>query len=388
MLVGLVGAPNKGKSTLFSAFTFADAQIADYAFTTIKPNLGVAYMGRRCPDAGLGIKCNPRNSACINGIRQIPVNIIDVAGLVPGAHLGKGMGNQFLNDLIGADALIQVVDASGRTDVNGNKSEFSDPAIEVQMVQDEIAQWLTDIISKHMPKLSKRTDGDAALCELLSGMRASGQQIKEAADRSYLSLSAISWDRDATKRFATELLRINKPLVVAANKMDQAGANALENLRGRLGPVQVFGCCAAIELALSRAAKKGIIEYAPGSADFAIIKEVGAEQSKALEYMRDYIQKHGGTGVGRLLEEIAFSSMGKVVVYPVEDEAHYTDHSGNVLPDSILMDRGSTAYDLAARIHSDIAKGMKYAVDARTKMRLQKNHLLKDGDIIKIVSVK
>ncbi len=388
LLIGLVGAPNKGKSTLFSAITSVDAQIADYAFTTIKPNLGVAYVGRKCADVGLGVKCNPRNSVCSKGIRRMPINIVDVAGLVPGAHMGKGMGNQFLNDLIGADALIQVVDLSGRTDINGNMAEGSDPAAEVIMVRDEITEWLADIIHKHIPKLSKRTDGDQALAELLSGLGASPGQMRDAADRSYLSLSAIAWDRDATRRFAAELLKINKPIIVAANKMDRAQQGALERLRERLQGMQVFGCSAAVELALVKAAAKGIIDYLPGSTDFSVTGDVDPDQKKALAYMRSYIASSAGTKVADLLNDAVFKALGKIVVYPVEDETRYTDHAGNVLPDALLMDAGSTAYDLAARIHSDIAKGMKYAIDAKSKMRLQKEYVLKDGDVIKIVSAR
>ena len=123
LLIGIIGAPNKGKSTLFSAMTAVEVPIADYAFTTIKPNMGVAYATTECADVGLGVKCTPRNSSCLDGIRKIPINIVDVAGLVPGAHLGKGMGNQFLNDIVNADVLVQVVDASGKTDINGGKAE-------------------------------------------------------------------------------------------------------------------------------------------------------------------------------------------------------------------------------------------------------------------------
>lgn len=388
LLIGLVGAPNKGKSTLFSAMTSVEAQIADYAFTTIRPNLGVAYVGRECAEVGLGVKCNPRNSVCMGGVRRLPVNIVDVAGLVPGAHLGKGMGNQFLNDLIGADALIEVVDLSGRTGINGSRTEGSDPADEVRMVRDEMAEWLAGIISRHMPKLSKRTDGDSAMAELLSGLRATPGQIRDAAERSYLSLSAVAWDRDATRRFAAELLRINKPMVVAANKMDQAPDGALERLREKLPGTHVCGCSAAMELALVKAAARGIIDYSPGAAGFSVIKSVDPEQKGALEYMKGYLASHGSTGVSELINEAVFGMLGKIVVYPVEDDGKYTDHSGNVLPDALIMDAGATAYDLAARIHSDIAKSMKYAVDARRKMRLQKEYALKDGDVIRIVGTR
>ena len=386
MLIGLVGAPNKGKSTIFSAMTSVEVQIADYAFTTIKPNIGVSYVTCRCAETGLGVKCAPRNSTCKKGIRHIPINVIDVAGLVPGAHLGKGMGNQFLNDLIGADILIQVVDLSGKTDISGIASEGSDPAFEVKMVRDELSEWLADIISKHMPKLSKRHDGDTALTELLSGFKVDIEEIRHAAETNSLSLSSINWTPTKIREFAASLLTENKPIVVAANKADKTDKNAIIELRNRLPGTEVVECSGAIELALSKAAKKGTITYESGSTNFEIVGVPSDEQGKALTYMNSYIKDRNGTGVQQLLNSAVFKLLDEIVVYPVEDENNYSDHSGNVLPDAILLKKGSTAHDLAMRIHTDIAKGMKYAVDAKTKLRVQKEYLLKDGDVIKIAS--
>ena len=105
MKVGLVGKPNAGKSTFFTAVTSASAQIGDYPFTTIDKNVGIAHVRKPCPSKELSVEPNPNNSLSINGIRYIPVEVIDVAGLVPGAHKGKGMGNKFLDDLRQADVL-------------------------------------------------------------------------------------------------------------------------------------------------------------------------------------------------------------------------------------------------------------------------------------------
>ncbi len=386
MIIGLVGAPNKGKSTIFSAMTQQEVPIADYAFTTINPNLGVAYVARKCVETELGVKCKPRTAMCRNGTRYMPVNVIDVAGLVPGAHLGKGMGNQFLNDLVSADALVQVVDISGTTDVNGLSAEGSDPAVDVEMVRKELAQWLAGIILRHMADLSRRQDGSAALHELLSGFKATVREIEDAGNKSYLPMSNINWTAQEAVKFSEALLRTNKPMVVAANKMDRGSAEALDALRKRLAGTEVIECSGAIELALVKAAKSGVIEYDRYSNEIKVNASASAEQAKAIAYMEGYVKRHAGTGVQRLLDTAVFGLLGNIVVYPVEDETHYTDHFGNVLPDALLMRSGSTAYDLAEKIHSELAKRMKYAVDVKRKMRVQKEYVLKDGDVIKIVS--
>jgi ribosome-binding ATPase len=386
MQIGIVGAPNKGKSTIFSALTMVEAEIAPYPFTTIKPNVGMAYATRACVEKELGVKCAPRNSLCINGVRHMPVGIVDVAGLVPGAHLGKGMGNQFLNDLIGADMLIHVVDLSGRTDAEGNPGEGFDPADEVRMVHEEMTAWLSGIVMKHIKSLSRKSGDGHALFELLSGFNVGEAQIKRAAELSSLSVTNMAWTEEDAKRFADALLRTGKPTIIAANKLDISREGALDALRGRLKGFTVIGCSGAIELALKRAGSKGLIDYVPGSSGFVIRGDASADQRNALSYMADYIKKNGGTGVQDVINTAVFKVLNNVVVYPVEDENKYTDHFGNVLPDAILMKRGSRAMDLAGRIHTDLAKSMLYAIDARKKMRLGKDYELRDDDVIRIVS--
>ncbi|MGC8587065.1 MAG: redox-regulated ATPase YchF [Candidatus Micrarchaeia archaeon] len=385
MQIGIVGAPNKGKTTLFSAMTMVNAQIADYPFTTIKPNFGVAYVTKKCPDAELGVHCSPKNSICMEGTRLVPINIIDVAGLVPGAHLGKGMGNQFLNDLAGVDALIQVVDASGRTDVQGNPCSNCDPAEDVLMIADELAFWLSGIIKRHMNTFSRRSDGAVALKEILTSFNVSEEQIVAAANRTGLPISNIAWSDSDINEFSRELLKASKPIIVAANKTDISSSTQIDELKRRLKGYTVVPCSAAIELALRKAAKSGVISYVPGSREFDINKEVSKEQEDALNYMRKFISEKT-TGVQELINKAAFDLLRMIVVYPVEDENKYTDHYGNVLPDAILVKEGTTAEGLAARIHTDLAKHMLYAIDARSKMRLPKSYVLKDNDIIKIVS--
>ena len=388
MLIGLVGAPNKGKSTLFSAITTVDAEIADYPFTTIKPNMGVGYVAANCPESAIGAKCNPRNSLCSGSRRMVPISIIDVAGLVPGASLGKGMGTQFLNDLIAADALIQVVDVSGKSDLNGNPCDWSDPSLEVEMVFRELTEWVSGIITRHAASILKRQDGAKALTEVLSGFGTDVEEIEMAASANNLSLSSIKWDADSVRRFSSTFLKLNKPIAIAANKLDKAGQGKLTELKKKLEGYNVIGCSGEMELALRKASKNGTISYAPGSDFFNVKTALDSSKSAALSYILDFIKRNGGTGVDALMNAVVFGLMEQIVVYPVENENKWTDRYGNVLPDAILMDKGSTAMDLARKVHTEMAEHMLYAINARTKERLSKEYRLADGDVIKIVSSK
>ncbi|ASI13469.1 stress response regulator YchF/OLA1 [Candidatus Mancarchaeum acidiphilum] len=387
MLIGIIGAPNKGKSTLFSALTMHDAQVADYPFTTIDPNKGLTYVAVECPEKRLGTKCNPRNSLCVEGTRYVPVNIVDVAGLVEGASEGKGMGNQFLNDLSIADALMLVVDASGRTDSSGNPCSNCNPVDDVNMVNDELHKWLAGIIKKHIKAISRREDGIDALYEILTGMKITRAEIEDTINELKLSSSRINWDDAQIYKFAEKLIEISKPVLVVANKYDLDTATAkanVESLKENFKDVE--WCSAVIEYALRKANEKGVIKYSPGMKSFEILNsEISEDQKKALSFMANFI-KGEGTHVQDVINYIVFKLLKEIVVYPVEDENKFADHFGNVLPDAILVPEGSTAYDLAMKIHTDIGNNMLYAVDAVKKVRLAKNYVLKDGDIIKIVS--
>jgi ribosome-binding ATPase len=385
VLIGIIGAPNKGKSTLFSALTLHDVAIADYPFTTIDPNKGIAYATDKCPHVELGVQCKARNSLCINGTRQIPVNLMDVAGLVEGAHIGKGMGNKFLNDLAAADALIIVADASGKTDAAGNPASGHDPVDDVEMVRDELVEWLSDIVRRHMKAISRSPDGISALGDVLTGLKISRTTIASAIGQAGLSSAKIDWAEEGIERFSTAILEIAKPWIVVANKMDSAGSDSgAASLEKEYGKERVFRMSSAVELALEKADKSGMIKWS-GERDFSVAGNATPEQKRALDYMKNYLSGHGMASKA-LMNRVVFELLGNIVVYPVEDEHKYSDSMGNVLPDAILLKKGSTAHDLAAAIHTEIADKMLYALDARKKMRIGKDHQLQDGDIVKIVS--
>ncbi len=390
MLLGIVGAPNKGKSTLFAALTEHNVAIADYPFTTIDPNMGIAYASRPCPELQLGTKCNPRNSLCIRGIRRVPLNLIDVAGLVAGAHHGKGMGNRFLNDLAAAEGLILVADISGTTDSNGNIGSGCDPAADVEMVLNEIAEWIAGIVSRHMRAIRASADAGDALSGALAGLGVSKEQIEHALRSIGATGSRADWDDERLHAFAYALLAEFKARIIAANKADKGyESTALERLKERFGSERVVSCSAAVEMELRKAVKLGAISYDPALSELGFSMLPGATAREAPAWIgsaASFIGHNHGTGVQLVLNRLVFDQMQRIVVYPVENERSYADGNGMVLPDAILMKRGSTALHLASAIHTDIAKSMLYAINAKTRMRVGKDYVLQDGDVIKIVS--
>ncbi len=378
MLIGLVGLPNKGKSTLYNALTGGNAQVANYPFTTIKPNDGVGFATAPCPHVEFGLpKCDPNNSGCENGVRKIPVRLLDVAGLVEGASEGKGMGNQFLADLSAADALIVVADASGKTDDEGNPSQGHDPARDVSILEDELQAWFRQVVHKNAQKCKGKPLKE--FYATLSGLKVSENQAERIVAELELPPDTYQWTKEEITDFAEELRKASKPIVVAANKIDAAVAFNLEGLQKRGYPV--FKVSAEMALAKQKAVAKGFAEMKDGK---LVPKTAEPAFVKAIDRINDF----GDDGVQTLLNHIVFDVLKQIVAYPVEDETHYSNHFGKVLPDAFLLNEGATAKDLAEKIHSDLAKGFLHAVDAKAKRRLGKDTLLKNGDVVKIVSAR
>ena len=386
MKVGLVGKPNAGKSTFFSAATQAPAQIGDYPFTTINANKGISHVTSQCACKSLSADCNN----CDDGIRLIPIELIDVAGLVPGAHEGKGMGNQFLDDLRQASVLIQVVDSSGTTDLEGNSSSDSPPEKEVEFLENEIHHWISSILMRNWARTSRSVEAGEKLEDFLSdrlaGLQINSAQITTALRQTDLPASVHSWTDEHALSLATNIQKIGKPIIIAANKADISSDSNLETLKS-LGGIPT---ASDLELALRNAHNSGVIKYSLGSSKFDILSsdKLNQQQTAALGKISDYLTKFSSTGVQICIEDAVFKKLDLITAYPVEDETHYADGQGTVLPDCYLLPRNSTALDLAYKVHTDIGDGFIRAIDCKTKMVIGKDSELNDGDVIKIVSQK
>ena len=231
MEVGIVGKPSSGKSTFFKAATLAEVEISPRPFTTIKPNHAVGFVKVDCVDKEFKVQCNPREGYCIKGSRFVPVDLIDVAGIIEGAHLGKGLGLSFLNDLNQADALVHIVDVSGSTNEKGELVPplSYDPIKDVNFLEKEIDMWFLSILNKGWEKFVRTIGKDnqnikKAIAKQLSGLRVTEDIAEDAIKKLNLTHHPIEWSKEDLFELARELRRKTKPILIAANKIDIEGA--------------------------------------------------------------------------------------------------------------------------------------------------------------------
>jgi ribosome-binding ATPase YchF (GTP1/OBG family) len=387
--LALAGKPNAGKSTFYTAATMADVEVGNYPFTTIDANRGVSYARTACPCLDRDRRCDSDN--CRDGKRYVPVELYDVAGLVPGAHEGRGLGNQFLDELTDADAILHVVDAAGATNEEGEPVEVGehDPVEDLDFIEQEMDRWLASIIDRNWETIERQSrspdfDIDDALSEMLTGVGATVADIALVLRNTEYPEDPREWTEDHRRDLAQELRAQTKPMIVVANKADIAPEGNIERLRE--AAEQVIPVTADGELALRRGAEAGVVEYDPGDETFDISGDVSDQQREGLEQIRAVTEQWGGTGVQRALNAVVYDVLDQITAYPVENETNWTDGTGEMLPDAHLLDKGSTPLDLAYAVHSDIGEGYLHAVDARENRRIGEDHELEEGDVVKIVS--
>ncbi|HLC58469.1 MAG TPA: redox-regulated ATPase YchF [Candidatus Nanoarchaeia archaeon] len=392
MLIGIVGKPSVGKSSFFKACTLAEVDIANYPFTTIKPNRAVGYVKIDCIDKELGKQCNPRSGFCINGKRFVPVELLDVAGIIEGAHEDKGLGFKFLNDLSQADILIHVVDASGSTNEKGDEviALSHDPCKDIKFLERELDLWLLGIIKKGWDKFVRQhvtasIPVQRAIAEQLSGLKVTEDIAEELLKNFNPDLK--TWDENTLLQLAVEVRKKTKPMIIAANKVDVPGTEKnIERLREQFPDYLIVPCSAASEIALREASKTGVINYVPGESNFEIKTELNEKQKKGLEFVKNNVlDRFKSTGVQNVLDEAVFNLLNYIAIYP-GGVNKLTDSQGRTLPDCFLLKKGSTALDFAYKLHTDFGKNFIRAINVKTRLTVGKDYLLNHRDVIEIVA--
>jgi ribosome-binding ATPase YchF (GTP1/OBG family) len=395
--IGIIGKTNTGKTTFFNSATLSSSEISTYPFTTKKPESSTAYAITLCVHPEFNMHDNPKNSKCVDGWRYIPIELIDLPGLIKDAWQGKGLGNQFLSVAAQADALLHVVDISGSIDSSGKiaTAGSGDPISDFADIEEELIMWYLKILEGNRDKVSKvihsGTDKIIAIADLYRGIGVNNYHVKEALhvagieDKNFDEI-----DFQESKKFATILRKISKPTLIVANKIDIDGADKnFARLQERYNDMIVVPASADSELSLRRAEQKNLIKYSPGSEQFDILKpdELSQKQKNALDFIKKEIMgEYMRTGVQFAINVIVFKLLKMNAVYPVADEERLSDKKGNVLPDLILLKDGATVMDLAKEIHSDLTKGLLYAKDIRYNLRLPTTYQLRDRDVVCLVT--
>ncbi|KAA9396794.1 redox-regulated ATPase YchF [Haloarcula sp. CBA1130] len=389
--IGLVGKPSVGKSTFFNAATMNDVPEGAYPFTTIDPSMGEAYVRVDCAAPEFDHTCTPNHGYCTDGVRFVPTKLVDVAGLVPGAHEGKGLGNQFLTDLNEADVLVHVVDFTGETDLEGEPTEDHDPREDIDFLEDELDMWYLDVLEKGIERYRSGYHGEDKaieddLAEQMSAFKINADEIKQVVLALDLELDPDTWDDEDREALAREIRIRTKPMLIAANKMDTPAAQ--ENWEPitedpEYEHLTFVPVSAHAEKALKNGNEQGVLDYRPGDEDFTVTADLPEEKAAGLEQIRDFVTAFGGTGVQQALETALFEELGAIAVFP---GARKPQEDGTFLQDCFVLPDGSTAEDFAYFLHTDIGDGFLHAHDVRTERQIGADTELDHRDVVEITT--
>lgn len=394
-LVGIIGKPSSGKTTFLNALCDTSAKTADYPFTTIQPNQGVGFVTTPCACQEFNVTCEPRNSECVNHIRKIPIKIIDVAGLVPGAYEGKGMGNQFLTDLAQADILIHVLDTSGSLNEEGEqvKAGSHDPNKDVIFLENEITQWMNGILKKDWIKAVRKAKTESKniidfITNKLTGLKINKTTIQKAISLLTLDTSKVDeWSDDQVFALCQEIRRLGKPIIIAANKIDRPTSEQyFTSLKEKYGN-SIIPTSALTDIVLKKFADQGKIKYFSESGSLDIVGELSTKEEEIINKIKkEILEKHGTTGIFQTLNQAVFHILELIPIFPVADASKLSDQDGRILPDTYLVAKGTSVKELAGIIHQDLYKNFIHGLDVRTNRKLSDKHELNSSDVIRIVA--
>ncbi|KAL4815600.1 P-loop containing nucleoside triphosphate hydrolase protein [Aspergillus spinulosporus] len=376
-LIGLVGKPSSGKSTTLNSLTDASSKVGNFPFTTIDPQRAIGYLQIDCACKRYGVadKCKPNYGACTDGKRSVPIELLDVAGLVPGAHQGRGLGNKFLDDLRQADALIHVVDVSGTTDAEGKATRGYDPSQDIEWLRSEIVRWVLGNLMQKWGSIKRRHMAIKAtavetLQNQFSGYGSTPSTVARCLDRLALKEPLEDWSDETVEQVVQAFIDEKFPTVFALNKIDHPDADKnISKIAKMQDPQRIVLCSAISEVFLRKLAKQNYIKYTEGSEfldtredliadgdpDGGGLKEMDEKLKTRVENLKDMVlYRFGSTGVVQCLSRAA-EVLGLVPVFPVRNLHTFSSGTGTAaFRDCVLVKKNSTVGDVARKVMGDV----------------------------------
>ena len=256
--------------------------------------------------------------------------------------------------------------------------------------------WYLRLIEKGWDRFARsvnqeKTELNKAVAKQLSSLRVTETLMEKVIQKLNLDPDIMKWDKSILLKIATELRKATKPMLIACNKIDVAGAyDNFERLKDEFEDYLLVPCSAESELALREASKHGLIKYIPGDDNFEILNEekLTDTQKNALDFIKkEVLDKYGSTGVQKVLDIAVFELLKYIAAYPVATNK-LTDKDGRILPDCFLVPKDITALDFAFKVHTDLGNHFVKAINQKTKLIVGKEHKINHRDVIEIVTSK
>ena len=358
MKLGIVGLPNVGKSTLFKAITNAGAEVANYAFCTIEPNVGVVAVPDYRLDE-LAKMYSPKK------ITPAVIEFVDIAGLVKGASKGEGLGNKFLSHIREVDAVIHVVRCFDNDDIM-HVSGSVDPKRDIETINLELILSDLEILDRRIDRTAKAAKGDKSLLTELEFLKRLKTELENG-----VSARAVEADDDEKAILADIGLLSAKPVIYACNMSEDDFASNIENNE------RYKAVCE--------------IAKAEGAEVLPICAELEAEISSLSKEEKEMFLSDAGIESGGLdmLIQRSYSLLG-LISYLTAGEPEVR---------AWTIKKGTKAPQAAGKIHSDFERGFiraevisfdelmacgsMQAAKEKGKIRSEgKDYVMQDGDIV------
>ena len=358
MKLGIVGLPNVGKSTLFNAITNAGAEVANYAFCTIEPNVGVVAVPDYRLDE-LSKMYSPKK------ITPAVIEFVDIAGLVKGASKGEGLGNKFLSHIREVDAVIHVVRCFDNDDIM-HVSGSVDPKRDIETINLELILSDLEILDRRIDRTAKAAKGDKSLLTELEFLKRLKTELENG-----VSARAVEADDDEKAILADIGLLSAKPVIYACNMSEDDFASNIENNE------RYKAVCE--------------IAKAEGAEVLPICAELEAEISSLSKEEKEMFLSDAGIESGGLdmLIQRSYSLLG-LISYLTAGEPEVR---------AWTIKKGTKAPQAAGKIHSDFERGFiraevisfdelmacgsMQAAKEKGKIRSEgKDYVMQDGDIV------